>query len=183
MTLTPVCPRIVPFLAAALLLSAAAMTTAAAVEMPIRKAGLWEVKMIEASSKVPGMTMQQCTDETTDKEMTSTFSPMAKEVCSRNDIQKTAAGYVADAVCTVNGIAMTSHSEINGDFNSAYSVKVTSHHEGAPAGAPRDTVMTIEAKWLGPCKPDQKAGDMVMPGGFKMNIKDLQKLKAMVPKK
>src|SRR6185312_11219692 len=98
MTLTPVCPRIVPFLAAALLLSAAAMTTAAAVEMPIRKAGLWEVKMIEASSKVPGMTMQQCTDETTEKEMTSTFSPMAKEVCSRNDIQKTAAGYVADAV-------------------------------------------------------------------------------------
>ena len=176
-------PRLVPHLATALLLSAATMTAAPAVEMPIRKAGLWEIKMVEASSKVPGMTMQQCTDESTDKAMTSTFSPMAKEVCSKKDIAKTAAGYVADAVCTVNGMEMTSHSEINGDFNSAYSVKVTSHHEGGPAGAPRDTVMTIEAKWLGPCKPDQKAGDMVMPGGFKMNINDLQKLKAMMPKK
>ena len=177
MTLTPVCPRIVPFLAAALLLSAAAMTTAAAVEMPIRKAGLWEVKMIEASSKVPGMTMQQCTDETTDREMTSTFSPMAKEVCSRNDIQKTAAGYVADAVCTVNGIAMTSHSEITGDFNSAYTVKSTVRSERGPAGG----TTTIEAKWLGACKADQKPGDIVMPGGMKMNVKDLEKLKALLP--
>jgi hypothetical protein len=40
----------------------------------------------------------------------------------------------------------------------------------------------IEAKWLGACKSDQKPGDIVMPGGVKMNIMDLEKLKAMVPK-
>ena len=34
---------------------------------------------------------------------------------------------------------------------------------------------TIEAKWLGACKPDQKPGDIVMPGGFKLNIKDARK--------
>lgn len=174
--------RLATHLVTPLLLGAATMASALALDLPTRKPGLWEIRMIETSSKVPGMTMQHCTDETTDKEMTATFSPMSKEVCSRNDMQKTAAGYIADAVCTVNGLAMTSHSEITGDFNSAYSVKVTSHHEGGPAGAPRDTAMTIEAKWLGPCKPDQKAGDMVMPGGFKMNIKEMQKLKSMLPK-
>ena len=39
--------------------------------------------------------------------------------------------------------------------------------------------MTIEAKWLGACKPDQKPGDIVMPGGYKMNIKDAEKLKGI----
>jgi hypothetical protein len=51
------------------------------------------------------------------------------------------------------------------------------------AGAPRDSTTTIEAKWLGACKSDQKAGDIMMPGGMKMNIKDMEKLKALIPKK
>ena len=50
------------------------------------------------------------------------------------------------------------------------------------AGAARDSTTTIEAKWLGACKGDQKAGDIMMPGGMKMNIKDMEKLKALIPK-
>jgi hypothetical protein len=155
---------------------------ARAVEMPVRKPGLWEMKVLRTGSPVPDMAMQHCTDETTDKEMSSSFSPVAKEMCSKNDIQKTATGYVTDSVCNVAGMSMTSHAEITGDFNSAYTVKSTSHSERGPTGVPRDTTTTIEAKWLGACKPDQKPGDIVMPGGIKMNIKDMEKLKAMVPK-
>jgi hypothetical protein len=47
---------------------------------------------------------------------------------------------------------------------------------------PRDSTTTIEAKWLGACKPDQKPGDVVMPGGFKLNIRDAEKLKGLVPR-
>jgi hypothetical protein len=127
------------------------------------------------------MTMQHCTDETTDKEMSTTFSPMSKEVCSKRDIQQTATGYVSDSVCSVGGASMTSHSDIIGDFNSAYTIKMTAHSDRGVAGI-RDSTMTIEAKWLGACKPDQKPGDIVMPGGFKLNIRDAEKLKALVPK-
>ena len=155
---------------------------AAAVEIPVRKAGLWELKMVKTGSPLPEMTMQHCTDETTDKAMTDAASPMSKDMCSKNDLQKTATGYVSDSVCKVAGISITSHSETTGDFNSAYTVKSTSHSEGGPSGAPRETTTTIQAKWLGACKPDQKPGDIVMPGGFKMNVKDMQKLKGMLPK-
>lgn len=153
-----------------------------AVEMPVRKAGLWEMKVVRAGSPVPDMTMQHCTDATTDKEMSTAFSPMSQEMCSKNEIQKTATGYVTDSVCNIAGMSMTSHGEITGDFNSAYTVKSTSHSERGPAGMPRDSTTTIEAKWLGPCKADQKAGDILMPGGMKMNIKDMEKLKGMIPK-
>ena len=163
------------------ILAALALAGAAsAAELPIRKAGLWEMKMVRAGSS-SDMTMQHCTDATTDKQMSTSFTP-GKETCSRQDVEKTATGYVSDTVCSVAGMKISSHAEITGDFNSAYTVKSTSHSEGGPSGVPRDTTMTIEAKWLGPCKPDQKPGDIVMPGGLKMNILDLEKLKGLLPK-
>jgi hypothetical protein len=152
---------------------------ARAVETPVRKAGLWEMKIVRTGSPLPEMTMQHCTDEATDKDMNTGLAPAAKDICSKNELQKTATGYVADSVCTVAGASITSHSEISGDFNSAYSVKSTAHTERGPSAVPRDSTMTIEAKWLGACKPDQKPGDIVMPGGFKLNIKDAEKLKGI----
>src|SRR5215471_14440747 len=154
---------------------------APAVELPVRKAGLWEMKMVRSGGSAPDMTMQHCTDATTDKQMSTSFSP-GKETCAKQDIQKTATGYVSDTVCTVASMTVTSHAEITGDFNSAYTVKSTSHSEGALTGKTADSTTTIEAKWVGACKADQKPGDIVMPGGMKMNVLDLEKFKAMMPK-
>ena len=164
------------------LLALLPVSGAVAVELPIRKAGLWEMKVLSTGAPSPEMTMQQCTDETTDKDMSTAFSPMAKDMCSKQDIQKTSAGYVTDSVCAIAGTTIKSKAEITGDFNSAYTVKSTSRSEGGPAGAARDSSTTIEAKWLGACKADQKAGDIMMPGGMKMNVKDMEKLKALIPK-
>jgi hypothetical protein len=155
---------------------------ARAAELPLRKAGLWEMKMVKTGSVLPEMTMQHCTDETTDKEMSTAVSPMSTEVCSKRDVQKTATGYTSDTECSVVGMTITSHADITGDFNSAYTVKMTSHSEHGPSGVPHDATTVIEPKWLGACKPDQKPGDIVMPGGFKINIKDAEKLKNLLPK-
>jgi uncharacterized protein DUF3617 len=154
---------------------------ARAVDLPLRKPGLWQMKVVRTGS-LPEMTMQQCTDATTDKDMATAFSPMADEVCSKREILQTATGYTSNAVCKIAGFSMTSHSEITGDFNSAYTVKTTTHSERAAPGLPKDTTATIEAKWLGACKADQKPGDIVMPGGFKFNVKDAEKLKGLLPK-
>lgn len=153
-----------------------------AVEMPARKAGLWEMKVVRTGSPIPEMTMQHCTDAATDKEMGATFGPQTKDICSKQDIQKTSTGYVSDSVCAVAGMTITSHAEITGDFNSAYTVKSTSHSERGPAAAPRDSTTTVEAKWLGACKSDQKPGDIVMPGGRTMNVKELERMKGLMPK-
>jgi hypothetical protein len=162
-----------------IMLAASPAAFADMVDMPNRKPGLWEIKTQGGPMAAP--TIQQCTDETTDKDMRTTFGPMGKEMCSKQDITKTATGYAIDATCNVAGIASTSHTEISGDFNSAYTVKVSSHHSGGPAAVPRDNDMTMNATWIGPCKAGQKAGDIIMPGGLKMNIKDMQKLRALIP--
>jgi hypothetical protein len=156
---------------------------ACADDLPVRKAGLWELKMVKTGSAMPEMTMQHCTDETVDKEMNNNVSPMAKQICAKQDIRKTATGFVSDSECSVAGIRTTSHAEFTGDFNSAYTVKTSSHAQGGAVGATgHDTTVTLEAKWLGACKPEQKPGDIVMPGGFKMNVRDVEKLKNLLPK-
>ena len=174
--------RILSFGLASCLLALLPAGPADADELPIRKPGLWEMKMQRTNSSMPEMTMQQCTDETTDREMSTAATPLAKEVCSKRDIQKTATGYVSDSVCGIAGVSVSSHSEIVGDFNSAYTVKTKSHSEGGPAATKGDHETMIEAKWLGACKPDQKPGDIVMPGGLKINLHDMDKLKALLPK-
>ena len=137
------------------LLSSLPALEARATEIPLRKAGLWEMKLVRTGSPFPEMTMQHCTDATTDRDMSTASSPLSKEICSKRDIQQTATGYAIDSVCSVASVS---------------------------AGLPRDATTTIEAKWLGECKPGQKPGDIVMPGGFKLNVKDAEKLKGLVPK-
>lgn len=151
---------------------------ARAEDLPQRKPGLWEMKIARNSSGLPELTTQHCTDAAADKDMNNVVSPMAKRICSKQDVQKTTTGYVVDSVCSVAGGTMTAHAEITGDFNSAYAVVTTSHTDKGPTNL-RDLTTRIEAKWLGECKPGQKAGDIVMPGGFKLNA---EKLKGLLPK-
>jgi hypothetical protein len=125
---------------------------ARAVDAPVRKAGLWEMKIVRTGSPLPEMTMQHCTDEATDKDMSTGLAPAAKDICSKNELQKTATGYVADSVCTIAGASMTSHSEISGDFNSAYTVKSTAHTEHGPSMVPRDSTTTRQSGWA-PASP------------------------------
>jgi len=153
-----------------------ATAPARADDLPTRKPGLWEMKIAKVGSVLPELTTQQCTDESSDKDMVNSVSPLAKQICSKQEVQKTASGYAADAVCTLAGVSMTSHSEFTGDFNAAYSVTTKSHLDKGPDSL-RDTTTKIEAKYLGDCKPGQKPGDIIMPGGFKLNVKDAEKLK------
>jgi hypothetical protein len=150
---------------------------AAALDLPPRKAGLWDVKMMERG--FPATAMQQCVDAATDKLMISIGDDL-RQVCSKQDMQTVGNTIVIDSVCKVGDTTTTSHTVVTGDFNSAYTVKVTSKRTGGPAvtGMPADTSMTIEGKWLGACKPDQNPGDIIMSNGAKVNIRLIEDIMA-----
>jgi hypothetical protein len=172
-----------------LLLAAIAVlcaTPAAALDLPARKAGLWEIKMTFEGRNLPSQTSQHCIDAETDKLMNSIGGSMSQEACSKQDVQKVGSTIVVDSVCKFGATTSTSHGVVTGDFNSAYTVKVNSKREGGPnvPGMPADgtSSMTIEAKWLSACLADQKPGDMIRPGGRKVNIRDMQNLMQGLPK-
>ena len=154
-----------------------AATPAFALDMPPRKAGLWELKMSMEGRSMPTQTFQHCIDAATDKAMNDIGGGMRAEQCSKQDMQRSGNTITVDSVCNIGGATTTSRAVVTGDFNSGYTVKVNSKREGGPAipGMPAETNMTIEAKWTGPCKADQKPGDIIMANGMKMNIIEMRK--------
>ncbi|MFZ1970475.1 MAG: hypothetical protein WAU79_25680, partial [Bradyrhizobium sp.] len=64
----------------------------------------------------------------------------------------------------------SAHADITGSFDSAYTMTVTAEGSDLPA-----TKMTMEGKWLGACAAGQQPGDVIMAGGVKVNIPELQK--------
>jgi Protein of unknown function (DUF3617) len=161
----------------AILALALIVTPAAAQDMPARKAGLWDMKMIFEGRGAPPQTMQHCIDATTDKAMQAMSGGMQAQNCSKRETKKVGDTLVFDSVCNFGSGTTTSHGVVTGDFNSAYTIKINSKREGGPAipNAAAETSMTIEAAWAGPCKADQKPGDIMMANGMKMNVNDMQK--------
>jgi hypothetical protein len=154
----------------------------AAAEMPARKPGLWDMRMTVQGQKMPPQLAQHCIDAETDKLMNEIGTGMQKEMCQKHEMSQSGDTLVVESVCNIGGVNTTTRAEISGKFDSAYTVKVHSKREETPAarkipGAPEMT-MIIEAKWTGECKKGQKPGDMIMPGGVKINVRDMQKLQA-----
>lgn len=151
---------------------------ASADEIPTRKPGLWEIKMQIDGRTLPMKSMQQCTDAATDKQLMSGFGRPELQACPKKTVNASGNTITIDSVCKIRGATETTHAVISGDFNSAYTVAVTSKHAGGrplPHGAAPGGVvhMTMQAKWLGPCAKGQRPGDLIMPGGIKINVHEL----------
>lgn len=162
---------------AAVILALVCASPAAAVDLPTRKAGLWEIKSASEGGQMPAQTILQCIDAATDKLMQEKFSG-GGDLCSKQDMRKSGDSLVVESSCKIGTTAMKVRAVFEGDFQSAYTVKVSTTQEGAPSQPGGTTNLTMQAKWLGACKADQKPGDIEMPGGMKMNILDLPKTPA-----
>jgi hypothetical protein len=153
---------------------------ALALDMPARKAGLWELKMSFDNGAIPGQTLRQCIDAATDKLMKSNFGGSPQQSCEKQEVSRSGAALIVDSVCSFGGTTSTTHSVITGSFDSAYTMEITSKRRGGPpvpGMAPGgESHMTVSAKWLGPCAAGQRPGDMIMGNGMKMNILDLKKM-------
>jgi len=146
-------------------------------DLPTRKTGLWDMKMRITGGGAPTMSMQQCTDPATDADLRTIYSPLANEVCDKRKVQKTATGYAVDRTCKRGGDTITTHIDITGNYDSAYQAHLVSRTQDESADDPPSSDLTLEAKYLGPCKSGQVPGDIIMMGGMKINLKDVQKLR------
>lgn len=165
------------------ILSGAALAAAvvgaaqAAQDLPKRKAGLWEIQT--QMQGVPAMTgpVQMCTDEKSDDIMHSRAEAVQPN-CKSVDWKKDGDRVTVNSVCKMDETTMTTAAVFTGSFESSYRGDLRMTYD-PPMGGLKQMNMTISAKWLGPCKPGQKPGDVVVqnkgaPAG--MNRKDLMKL-------
>jgi hypothetical protein len=166
-----------PLLALAFTTSAA---SAQAVDLPARKAGMWEIQNVAEQGGAPSMTIKACVDEASDKMMMEAGLNMSKSMCPDQTMVQDGNSIVVDATCDFGGMKSKSHTVMTGDFQSSYQVETTSEISGMPSvpGMPAGpTKMTQTATWVGAdCTDGMNPGDMLMPGGMKMNVTDMMKM-------
>jgi len=161
-------------------LQCAASCAAAPIELPARRAGYWEIRVVHgASAGASEMLLHACMDAATDKAMMEAGTSAMQSLCSRREMTRDGDAYVWDAECTMGPLKTTSHVVIFGDFQGKYTMKMTSSVSGLPAAGSKgstETVMTQNAKWLAAtCPEGVKPGDMQMPGGITINASDMIK--------
>jgi len=166
--------------AASALAALALPATAQEIDFPERKAGQWEIAMTsDTPGGMPNQTIKACIDAASDKQMMAAGFSMSKSMCSKQEMKQEGDSYVIDSTCQIGPMTSTSHIVITGDFQSAYTVKMTSEMSGAAMmpGMPGSTSMTQEARWVSDaCTDGMAPGDMLMPGGMKVNVNDMMKM-------
>lgn len=151
---------------------ASATSPASSATPPRRKPGLWVQTMSS-----DGMTQETkiCLDEAVEQKMTLWGQQMGQQVCAKNAITPTTGGWKVESECDFGeaGRNVTSGT-VTGDFNSRYVIKLTTTTTGAKMVQANGThAMEMSAEWKGACPADMKPGDMMLPGGMKMNIANL----------
>ena len=154
------------------LASASLAGAALAGDMPKRKAGLWEINM--RMEGVPGMgPMHQCIDQNTDNLMQQQ-AKKGEMNCSVMDVKTLGNKVTIHSVCLIEGSTATTDGVFEGAFDSSYKSTMKTRFN-PPMHGRSESNMTHEARWLGPCKPGQKPGDVIMPNMGGVNINEMMK--------
>ena len=151
-----------------LLLLASLPLAANAVDLPKRKSGLWEISTAQTGGPA-GPIAQMCIDEKTD-DLTRQLAVGAAS-CSKQDIRREGDRYVAESICRIGDSTATTRTVIAGNFTSTYQADIEAKYS-PPLMGMSEGRSTVNARWLGPCREGQRAGDIKMPNGTVINLFD-----------
>lgn len=151
----------------------AAAFTAGAQDFPKLKPGLWEVTTTATRRDGPvAQPSALCLDDSVQKDMYRMSTGMMAGMCSKYDIKVAGSKVTSDAVCDVGGTRMQSRAVMTLTGNTAYRTEVHATFDPPMMGA-RESTTIVEGRHVGACAPGQQPGDLTLPGGKTMNIRQL----------
>lgn len=157
-------------LAASLL---AVSTPAAAQEFPKLKAGLWtSITTTQGRDKGEPRPSTLCLDDSVQQDMYRMSVGMMAGLCSKRDLKITGNKVTSEAVCDLGMTKMRSSSVMTLTGDTAYHTEVRASFDPPLKGTPRDSLTVIDGRHVGDCKQGQQPGDMTLPNGQQMNIRN-----------
>jgi hypothetical protein len=156
-------------------------SAALAEEPPRRKSGLWRIEQSMGGMPSPMGAIETCVDEKTD-DLTRQRLSEREQKCEQSSFTREGGAFRVHSVCKFENTVATMDGKFTGSFDKAYRSEMHISYS-PPLHGLGSTDMVMDAKWLGPCKPGQKAGDIVMPGRpggaghGQMNMQEMMKLR------
>lgn len=151
----------------------AAGDASAKIEMPMRKAGLWQQSMLFDGKANPAMDkIRLCVGPATNAEM-SLFGQQMKAArdCQQSISRGLDGSYAVTGTCkTADGATTTSKGTVSGDYSTSIKMHSESDTTGASdAGRNVHSVIDITMTYLGACPSDMVDGDEIA-NGMKVNL-------------
>ena len=156
--------------AAGVVLCIGPLATAGGADFPKRKPGLWEMKT--TGGPIGAQTIQQCIDAGTD-DLLRTRSNEGQH-CSKPVVDRNGSRYRVRSSCDHQGVRST----IDGEYTMSRDTEYTGDMKmtfDPPMSGVSEMNMKMDGRWLGPCKPGMKPGDIVMQGMPPMNPLQMDK--------
>lgn len=144
-----------------------------AADLPKRKAGLWELKTQMAG--MPSVTgpIQVCVDPATDNLLQERAKEKASSNCSVMEVKRESVSRtVVHSVCKIEHATATTDAVMTGNFDTGYRNEMKMRYE-PPLHGMSDVRLIQDARWLGPCKPNQKPGEVILPNGNNINVQEI----------
>jgi len=155
-----------PLLAAATLL---AVDVGCAADFPRRKPGLWELTIAGDGGRRPPRTSRFCLDAATDALLMRNAVGADQKDCSKQSVDVHGAQAAVHSVCTIMGHQATTDVAIAYQGDTAVHMEIHSLYS-PPMFGRSESSSQLDAHWIGDCGAEMAPGDMLLPGGVKMNI-------------
>lgn len=157
---------------AAGILAGAVLVPAEAADFPQRRPGLWEVRVVGADAAGLPATLHCVGQESDTAQHHLGRTPGERGACRLGPFRRAGDAWVAESVCRDGKTVITSRKIAVGDFRSHYRIDTVVRYEPPLAGVRDEDTDALEARYLGPCDPGMRAGDMMMPGMGILNLDD-----------
>jgi hypothetical protein len=156
----------------AALLAAATIATAAD-EFPKLKAGLWEINMTSGKGDSrPPRVSTMCLDDSVQREMYRMSTGMAAGMCSKHELKVTGNKVTTVANCDLGVARMQSQAVMTLNGNTSYHTEARATFD-PPLNGAKEQSTVIDGKHVGACKPGQQPGDITLPGGQTVNVRQM----------
>ncbi len=139
---------------------------------PRRKPGLWEVRNSAGDTLGMPSTSYCVGDRTDTQENHLDRAAGEKGSCSIGAFKLVGISWVAESVCKESRSTVVSQSIASGDFQTQYRIDTLVFYSPPLANNKREDRESVVARYLGPCGPGQRPGDLVVPGMGVLNMGD-----------
>jgi hypothetical protein len=150
-----------------------AAIAAEATDLPLRKAGRWEQKTtMEEAGKKHEQTLTICIDADMERNTALASDAEHKKSCTKYEVKKSGDTVVVESTCNMNKRDVESRTEMSGDFQSAFNVKINSTTSGIQDSQTVSIKRVIEqqGKYVGESCGDLKAGEAMGADGTKIMV-------------
>lgn len=167
--------RILALLAmgSSLVLTSGSAGAADASDLPLRKAGHWEITTVMDEGRGPReQVLTMCIDAEMERKTAQASKKTHEENCSTYEVKTSNGVTTTDAECVFNERNVNSHTEMSGDFEKVFQVKINSTTSGTARGQSISIKRTItqNGKYLGEDCNGLQAGEAMGTDGKKIMV-------------